>query len=112
MNINYQLEMEKVINSLNGKTPTLLLHACCGPCSSYCLEVLSNYFKISILYYNPNISPYTEYLKRKEELLACIFIFANYLICFAGPIAYLRYALPMIVCAPFVIFMTFREKKG
>lgn len=37
--------------------PTLLLHSCCGPCSSYCLEYLSNYFKITVFYYNPNIYP-------------------------------------------------------
>ena len=47
---------------------TLLLHACCAPCSSACLERLSNFFKITIIYYNPNITEEKEYLKRLEEL--------------------------------------------
>jgi len=51
-----------------GRVPTLLLHACCAPCSSYVLEYLSNYFQITVLYYNPNISPRTEYDTRAEEL--------------------------------------------
>lgn len=48
-------------------TPTLLLHSCCAPCSSYVIEYLSHYFYITILYYNPNISPISEYNKRKAE---------------------------------------------
>lgn len=48
--------------------PTLLLHACCGPCSSYCLETLVPYFDITIYYYNPNISPQQEYARRLSEL--------------------------------------------
>lgn len=69
MNINYQLEMEKIIarEQENNNIPTLLLHSCCAPCSSYVLETLSDYFKITILYYNPNIYPEEEYLKRKDE---------------------------------------------
>lgn len=69
MKVNYQMEMEKVIKKLKleGKVPTLLLHSCCAPCSSYVLETLSSYFKITILYYNPNIYPEEEYIKRKEE---------------------------------------------
>ncbi len=47
--------------------PTLLLHSCCAPCSSYVIEYLSRYFYITILYYNPNISPVSEYNKRKAE---------------------------------------------
>ena len=52
--MNYQKELEKVINDVVNKneTPTLLLHSCCAPCSSYVLEYLSNYFKITIFYYN------------------------------------------------------------
>jgi predicted adenine nucleotide alpha hydrolase (AANH) superfamily ATPase len=50
------------------KKPTLLLHACCGPCSSYCLETLVPYFDITIYYYNPNISPQQEYARRLSEL--------------------------------------------
>lgn len=64
--MNYKLELEKIINSLNNK-PSLLLHSCCAPCSSYVLEYLRNYFNITVLYYNPNIEPIDEYLKRKNE---------------------------------------------
>lgn len=68
--MNYQLELEKTLKKITeeNKTPRLLLHACCAPCSSYVLEYLSKYFEITILYYNPNIYPETEYLRRKEEL--------------------------------------------
>ncbi len=61
--VNYQLELEKILNNLKGK-PRLLLHACCGVCSSYVLEYLSKYFEITVLYYNPNIYPRVEYDKR------------------------------------------------
>lgn len=64
--MNYQKELEKLIESLDHK-PTLLLHSCCAPCSSYVLEYLEPYFKITVLYYNPNIEPLEEYLKRKDE---------------------------------------------
>jgi len=69
MKQNEQIEMEKIIEKeqQNNNIPTLLLHSCCAPCSSYVLETLSNYFKITIFYYNPNIYPIEEYLKRKEE---------------------------------------------
>ncbi len=50
-----------------GRVPTLLLHSCCAPCSSYVLEYLSEYFKITVLYYNPNISKPEEYSLRLEE---------------------------------------------
>ena len=66
--INYDLKLKEIIaNIKEGEVPTLLLHACCGPCSSYVLSYLTNYFKITILYYNPNIYPETEYIRRKEE---------------------------------------------
>lgn len=65
--INYQKEMEKVIDSFAGERKTLLLHACCGPCSSYVLEYLSRYFDITLLFYNPNIYPLEEYEKRLRE---------------------------------------------
>lgn len=52
--------------------PSLLLHSCCAPCSSYTIEYLSSYFKISVLYYNPNISPREEYEKRKAEQIRLI----------------------------------------
>jgi len=65
MKINYQLVMEDIIKTLNNK-PKLLLHACCGVCSSAVLERILPYFDITILYYNPNIYPKTEYLKRLD----------------------------------------------
>lgn len=64
--MNYDIEMKKLIDSLD-HVPTLLLHSCCAPCSSAVLERLKNHFHITILYYNPNIEPYEEYLKRKKE---------------------------------------------
>lgn len=64
--MNYQKELDNLLNNLEG-TPKLLLHTCCAPCSSYCIEYLSNYFDITVLYYNPNISPKEEYEKRKQE---------------------------------------------
>lgn len=64
--MNYQIELEKIINNLDGNNK-LLLHSCCAPCSSYCITYLKDYFDITVLYYNPNIEPYSEYLKRKEE---------------------------------------------
>ena len=69
MNRNYQLELEKIIkkNQAEGIVPSLFLHSCCAPCSSYCLEYLTEYFSITIFYYNPNISPAEEYEKRVEE---------------------------------------------
>lgn len=67
---NYSKELERLIEKLQQeqKVPTLLLHACCAPCSSAVLEYLSRYFSITILYYNPNIAPYEEYQKREAEL--------------------------------------------
>ena len=67
--INYQKELEKIIakNQEKNITPTLLLHACCAPCSSYCLEYLSQYFKIIIYFFNPNISKKEEYEYRLNE---------------------------------------------
>lgn len=50
------------------KKPSLLLHACCGPCSSWCIESLVTYFNITIYYYNPNIHPVAEYDRRLNEL--------------------------------------------
>ena len=65
---NYSREMDAVLRGLNGRRSRLLLHACCGPCSSAVLEQLSQYFEITILYYNPNIWPAEEYHRREEEL--------------------------------------------
>lgn len=68
-NINYQKELEKIIdaNQKAGRVPTLFLHSCCAPCSSYCLEYLAEYFHITLFYYNPNISPQAEYEVRARE---------------------------------------------
>lgn len=66
-NINYRKEMEKIISSLGGAVPTLLLHSCCAPCSSACLETLTPFFHVVVLFYNPNISIPEEYTKRLEE---------------------------------------------
>lgn len=67
--INYQKELDKVIkkNTEQNITPTLLLHACCAPCSSYCLEYLSEFFEITVFYFNPNISLKEEYEYRLNE---------------------------------------------
>ncbi len=68
--INYSKETEKIIekNKREQKLPSLLLHACCAPCSSACLEYLNKYFDITVYYYNPNISPESEFKKRFSEL--------------------------------------------
>lgn len=67
--MNYQRELDKLIDGLvrEAKTPSLLLHSCCAPCSSYVLEYLSHYFRITVFYYNPNIYPESEYTKRILE---------------------------------------------
>ena len=68
--IDYQKQLETILTSLeeNGLNPTLLLHACCAPCSSYVLEYLAQRFRITIYYYNPNIHPQKEYERRLSEL--------------------------------------------
>lgn len=67
--INYQKELDKVLERLEqeGRVPRLLLHSCCAPCSSYVLEYLSDYFEITVFFYNPNIYPENEYYKRVAE---------------------------------------------
>lgn len=64
---NYQKEMEKIIEKLQGKRKRLFLHSCCAPCSSAVLERLQELFDITVFYYNPNISEWEEYRKRVEE---------------------------------------------
>ncbi len=68
--MNFHLKGEEILEQIKGRRdkPSLLLHACCAPCSSYVLEYLNNYFDITILYYNPNIYPEEEYQRRLEEL--------------------------------------------
>lgn len=64
--INYQKELDKIISGLSNK-PRLALHSCCGPCSTYVLESLTQYFDVTLFFYNPNIHPETEYKKRLDE---------------------------------------------
>ena len=72
--VNYQSVLEQTIQELKKekKIPTLLLHSCCAPCSSYCLEYLSQYFRITVLYYNPNIFPEEEYAYRISEQIRLV----------------------------------------
>lgn len=65
---NYSIELQKLIDKQGTVKPKLLLHACCAPCSSYVLEYISKHFDITMLYYNPNITPESEYTKRLDEL--------------------------------------------
>lgn len=66
---NYQKELDKIITGECAKRiPRLILHACCAPCSSYVLEYLSQYFDITLYFYNPNITEKEEYYKRFNEL--------------------------------------------
>lgn len=81
---NYQKEMEDLIKELQKeeKVPSLLLHSCCAPCSSYVLEYLSDYFRITVLYYNPNIFPESEYKYRIEEQRQGLYRACRYVIRF------------------------------
>ena len=74
--INYDKEMTNIISQLKDHKK-LLLHSCCAPCSSTCIERLTPYFDITILYYNPNIEPYDEYIKRKNEEIRFIREYPN-----------------------------------
>lgn len=67
--INYQYQSDQIIEGIRkqGKVPSLLLHSCCAPCSSYVLEYLSQYFNITVFYYNPNIAPQSEFEHRASE---------------------------------------------
>ena len=69
--MNYDVEMNKIINDLTYK-PKLLLQSCCAPCSTTVIERLINFFDITIIYYNPNIEPIEEYTKRKKEQIRII----------------------------------------
>ena len=73
MKKDYQKELDLILNRLDGENrPKLMLHSCCGPCSSYVLEYLSRYFDITVYYYNPNIFPPDEYQKRLKNQLDLI----------------------------------------
>ncbi len=65
---NYQKELDTLLQTFGESRPSLLLHACCAPCSSYCLEYLKDYFDITLFFYNPNITDEKEFSKRFEEL--------------------------------------------
>ena len=69
--MNYQKKLLDLISSLKNR-PKLLMHCCCGPCSTTCLELLKDYFDITIFYYNPNIEPEEEYNLRKKEQIRYI----------------------------------------
>lgn len=78
--VNYQKELDKLLDRIaqseaGKKPPTLFLHSCCAPCSSYVLKYLREYFSITVFYYNPNISEKSEYRKRVEEQKRLIEIF-------------------------------------
>ena len=64
---NYQKKLDRELEALGGRRPGLLLHSCCGPCSTYVLEYLSRYFSLGLLYYDPNIQPEAEYELRLEN---------------------------------------------
>ncbi len=70
--INYDKLMQDEIASLNGERKSVLLHTCCGPCSSACIERLHNDLDVTVYYYNPNIEPKEEYLKRKETQIGLL----------------------------------------
>ena len=66
MKVNYDKKMSEILSSVPKGTP-LLLHSCCAPCSSACIEALKEYFRLTVFYYNPNIDEDKEYEKRKAE---------------------------------------------
>ncbi len=78
---NYSVELEKIIKNSENRGKTLFLHSCCAPCSSYVLEYLRKFFRITVFYFNPNITEDTEYLKRVEEQKRLIKEYNNRLEC-------------------------------
>ncbi|MBE6148843.1 MAG: epoxyqueuosine reductase QueH [Firmicutes bacterium] len=73
MKTNYNVLMKDIIAKIEeGRVPSILLHSCCGPCSTEVIARLTKYFDITILYYNPNIEPKAEYEKRKQEQIRFI----------------------------------------
>ncbi|MCX4366285.1 MAG: epoxyqueuosine reductase QueH [Bacilli bacterium] len=82
MKTNYDILMQEEIKTFNGEKKKILLHSCCGPCSSACIERLKDNFDITVLYYNPNIEPFEEYELRKNEQKRLLSIFKiKYLDC-------------------------------
>ncbi len=89
--VNYELEYQKIVKNLNDK-PTLLLHSCCAPCSSSVLSKVCQNFDVTVFYYNPNIYPQEEYLKRKaEQIRLCKTFGVNFLDCDYNENEYLSY---------------------
>lgn len=86
MKINYQKELEKILEKTSynedNKKMELMLHSCCAPCSSYVLEYLSTFFDITVFYFNPNIYPNEEFNKRAEEQERFIKAAKNSSICY------------------------------
>ena len=76
MKTNYNQVMMEIINNLHD-IPKLLLHSCCGPCSTQVISTLTKYFDITVLYYNPNIEPKEEYEKRKQEQIRFLKLFKS-----------------------------------
>ena len=74
--MNYQNKLDELIETLDYR-PKVMLHSCCGPCSTQVLSYLAPYFDITVVYYNPNIEPIEEYLKRKQEQIRFIKEFNN-----------------------------------
>ena len=100
--MNYQKELDKLIVKLEKeeRVPTLLLHSCCAPCSSYVLEYLSQYFEITVFYYNPNIYPESEYSKRIIESILVVFS---------------RHKTDLMLCRKFInqpLLSDFKKKNG
>ena len=75
--MNYNKKMEEIIKQEEGNIPSLLLQSCCAPCSSHVIDTLTNYFDITVLYYNPNIEPFEEYERRKQEEIRFIKEYPN-----------------------------------
>ena len=101
MKRNYQIEMEEEIQRLAGRRPALLLHSCCGPCSSAVLERLTEHFQVTVLYYNPNIEPEEEYrhrLSEQERLLKLLPGSVGLLPCDYGHAAFAAFAEGMADC--------------
>lgn len=77
MKINYDLKLQEELEKIGDKKPTLLLHVCCGPCSSHVIKELCSHFHITIYYSNSNIYPVEEYQRRRDELITFVQQFNN-----------------------------------
>ncbi|MEG1316766.1 MAG: epoxyqueuosine reductase QueH [Oscillospiraceae bacterium] len=77
MKQNFQQETDKITKALGGERPRLLLQCCCGPCSSYVLEYLTEFFDVTVLFYNPNIQPREEFEKRQSTLCELLAVYGG-----------------------------------